>query len=380
MFRRSFLAVLSLALLNCSDSSGPSEDPQLVAAIVDVVQGDAQVDTVGQQLPVPIRVVVYDTSAVSDAVGVRGAAATPTPVPGQLVNFVVVSGGGSVFAGAAITDSAGHAQELWTLGGAAGAQCLEARAVNQETGAPITYAQVCATAVPGALDEAGFTMDSARVYGDTTFLVPAFARDAFNNPLPLPEITNLDGGVSLTPDGNSHRVSFTRAGLTRLAMAGDTLYLYAWHPRGNYRWVRHRADTTWVETGRLSVMPAPHFSQVCPGGLTPDAGTARYLSVVDMLLVRSEVGGAVDTLVQGVTSGGEAKACSVATTPATAPLRPQDPAEYFALFRQGKAWSGDGQFGTGEGFAASMRVGAFTYVHVDGGSSGIVDTLWLGQP
>lgn len=379
MSRRFLLSLLSLALVQCGDSGGPSDGPALSANIVEVIQGDGQVDTVGQQLPVPIRIVVLDTAVASGAPGAMGSAAPPTPVPGQLVNFVVVSGGGSVFAGAALTDSAGHAQELWTLGGSAGTQCLEARAVDQETGEPITFAQVCATGVPGPMTQAGFTIDSARVFGDTTFLVPAFARDAFNNSVPLPAIANLDSGVTLTPEASSYRVAFQRAGLTRLAMNGDTLYLYAFHPRGRYRWTRHWDDTTWVETGRLVGIASPPPGQSCPSGLNPPAGTARFLAVDSLMLVRTVGGAAPDTLVVGASGAGAAKACSLANAGLTNPLRPQDPPEYFDLFRQGKASAGDGQPGGYMAFAASMRIGRFSYTYTDIGGP-IVDSLWLGQP
>ena len=109
MTRRFLLPFVCLALVQCGDSGGPGETPPaLTASIVEVIQGNGQTDTVGQQLPLPIRIVVLDTAVVSGAAGLEGVAGPPTPVPGQLVNFVVVSGGGSVFAGAALTDSAGH--------------------------------------------------------------------------------------------------------------------------------------------------------------------------------------------------------------------------------------------------------------------------------
>jgi len=40
------------------------------------------------------------------------------PVKGQIVNFRVVQGGGSVFAGAAFTDNNGVVQDWWTIGSA----------------------------------------------------------------------------------------------------------------------------------------------------------------------------------------------------------------------------------------------------------------------
>ncbi len=56
------------------------------------------------------------------------------PVKGALVNFRVVTGGGSVFAGAALTNSDGIARDYWTLGSAPGVNTIEVRAVDPETG------------------------------------------------------------------------------------------------------------------------------------------------------------------------------------------------------------------------------------------------------
>jgi adhesin/invasin len=92
---------------------------------------------VGQELPAPLVVKVVD--------------ANNRPVEGQLVNFKVVSGGGSVFAGAAITNANGEARERWTLGTTtAEPQRVEARAVKSKTGEAILFATFGATARPGA--------------------------------------------------------------------------------------------------------------------------------------------------------------------------------------------------------------------------------------
>jgi len=87
-----------------------------------VVSGDNQSGPPGTELPNPLVALVDDS---------RGHA-----VRGQIVNFVVVSGGGSVFAGAAITGADGIVQERWTLG-ASGPQRVEARAIDGATGAKL---------------------------------------------------------------------------------------------------------------------------------------------------------------------------------------------------------------------------------------------------
>src|SRR5437899_2574720 len=95
-----------------------------------VVSGNNQSGPPGTELPNPIVALVEDS---------RGHA-----VKGQIVNFVVVSGGGSVFAGAAITGGDGIVQGRWTLG-ASGPQRVEARAIDNATGAKLTFAIFTAT-------------------------------------------------------------------------------------------------------------------------------------------------------------------------------------------------------------------------------------------
>jgi Big-like domain-containing protein len=132
-------SVLAIVVaLSCS-GGGPTGGDTRVGppAQVLLVSGDAQTGTVGEQLPQPVVVRVTDSHG--------------RPIPGQLVNFHVTAGGGSVFAGSSITDDAGEARERWTLGTVAGAaQQLEARAVNNATGEAIVFATFNAIAVAGA--------------------------------------------------------------------------------------------------------------------------------------------------------------------------------------------------------------------------------------
>jgi len=101
-----------------------------------IVSGDNQTGVVGQELSNPLAVRVLDANG--------------QPVQGQAVNFRVTAGGGSVFAGTANTNADGVAQERWTLGTVAGStQTLEARAVDNTTGAPVVFATFHATANAG---------------------------------------------------------------------------------------------------------------------------------------------------------------------------------------------------------------------------------------
>jgi len=71
------------------------------------------------------------------------------PVSLQVLNFRVVSGGGSVYGGTELTDDHGIAQEIWTLGTNASApQKVEVRAVESSTGAQRVFGTFTATATP----------------------------------------------------------------------------------------------------------------------------------------------------------------------------------------------------------------------------------------
>jgi hypothetical protein len=137
LVRLSPLAILVLlaTAVSCSDSTGPRKVGP--PARLDLIAGEGQEGVVGTELSTPLAV------RVTDAHG--------TPVSGQLVNFVITSGGGSVFAPAAVTDANGEVRNRWTLGTSTSVpQTLEARAVDNTTGEKLVFATFHATAKPGA--------------------------------------------------------------------------------------------------------------------------------------------------------------------------------------------------------------------------------------
>ncbi len=107
-----------------------------------------------------------------------------SPLSGQVVNFKVLEGGGTAFAGTAITNAAGQAQERWTLGAIAGPQRLEARAVDGNTGAPIVFATFDATARPGAPTQMSVVSGSGQAAAKGSLLPVALVTkvsDAYGN-------------------------------------------------------------------------------------------------------------------------------------------------------------------------------------------------------
>jgi hypothetical protein len=172
------LATFSVALvLSCKDE--PTGSGGGVPASMTIVSGDDQDGVVGEELAAPVVVRVLD--------------ADDNPVAGQLVNFRVAEGGGSVFAGASITNSDGLAQERWTLGRrTADEQRLEARAVDQSTGQAIVFASFTATPFPGpasTLAKADGDDQAAAAGQNAPEPLVVRALDAFENPVPDVEVS-----------------------------------------------------------------------------------------------------------------------------------------------------------------------------------------------
>ena len=103
---RAVLAAALLALGSCERPVSPPSPGQLA---LEVVSGDQQQAEAGQELAQPL--VVKVTREGGD------------PVPGQILNFRVVSGGGTVFGGTELTNAQGIAQERWTLGTSGEQKC-----------------------------------------------------------------------------------------------------------------------------------------------------------------------------------------------------------------------------------------------------------------
>jgi adhesin/invasin len=185
--RRTVLAVACVAAaLSCKES--PTE-PLGPPSTLTVVAGDQQTAEVGTELAEPLAVKVTDSEG--------------TPIPGQLVNFRVVSGNGSLLAGTALTNSRGIAYDRWTLGNSiAESQRVEARAIDPTSGAPLLSTVFQATA------RAGAAASISKVSGDPQATVGSGASpspavrvaDRFGNPVAGVAVTFsvASGGGSVT--------------------------------------------------------------------------------------------------------------------------------------------------------------------------------------
>jgi len=124
--------------LSCGGKDkGTDPAPITSPAAILIEAGQDQAGVVGQELAAPLVVRVIDADS--------------QPVQGQVVNFVVVAGSGSVFAGTASTNMSGIAQEIWTLGPlAVDSQVVEARAVDPNDGSKMVLARFRARTAPRA--------------------------------------------------------------------------------------------------------------------------------------------------------------------------------------------------------------------------------------
>lgn len=133
MNRLLIIAALPFTAVACGKDAAA---PKVIVPSLSIVAGQAQTDTVGKTLPVQLGAKLTD-------------AATGLPLPGRVLNWVVVSGGGQVFAAVTQTGSDGLGKNSWTLGTSAGGQKVVARYIDPETGAPVTLDTANATAIPG---------------------------------------------------------------------------------------------------------------------------------------------------------------------------------------------------------------------------------------
>lgn len=198
------IVVLALAAACGGDANAPKTS-KLTPAALSVVSGDQQQDTVMATLAQPVAIVVTadgPSGSLSLSLSVVGSpqlATTGTPVPGQIINFRVTDPDcGQPFAGTAITDAQGQAKERWELGTRAKLCHMEARAVDQVTGAPLVFDTATAVAVPatpwsfawtGASGASGIQLTMAP--GDSIDLhtvITAIA-DRYGNPVDASTVT-----------------------------------------------------------------------------------------------------------------------------------------------------------------------------------------------
>jgi len=136
-------ALFSLVVAACQDQ--PTQPEFAPALLFSVVTGDGQEGAPGEELSDPLVVRVTND---------RG-----WGVPRHLVNFRVVQGDGTMWAGTSLTDWRGYTRDFWTLG-TTGAQRVEVRSVDPSSGAKEVHASFVATLVTVDADGDGCSNDA----------------------------------------------------------------------------------------------------------------------------------------------------------------------------------------------------------------------------
>ena len=235
--QKQLLLLLAIAAvgITCGDSvvTGPSLNVGPPAAL-HIISGDLQADTVGKELPEALVVRIVDSAG--------------TPVPLQVINFRVVTGGGSVFAGVGLTDTLGQARERWTLGTVAGdTQTVEARAVDSQTGQALvfgTFKAIGLADAPSTMTRYAGHFQSGSVGTTLTDSLAVKITDQYENGVPgqavtwavtsgggsvLSSSTTNSGGVAKTAwtlgtrADVTHTVSAAAAGLDTVTFEADPL-------------------------------------------------------------------------------------------------------------------------------------------------------------
>ena len=179
-----------------ADTAQVTVEPVPVA--IGIVSGNGQSGPVG--------------AALAQALDVRVKAADSLGVAGVVVNYAVVTGGGSVSKATDTTNSTGDAITTWTLGGLVGAQSVTATVA----GAPTLTVTLGATAAVGAPKKLAYQAQPSNVSANVAMApaVQVVAQDSFGNVTPA-----FTGNVTLAIGTNPG--SATLGGtVTTAAVAG----------------------------------------------------------------------------------------------------------------------------------------------------------------
>jgi Bacterial Ig-like domain len=189
-------ALLMTMLSSAACVADQPTDPALPQISLDVVSGDQQQAGVGEELPNPLVVRVFDSKH--------------HPAKDQLVNFRVLTGGGSMYAGSSITDKKGFARDYWTMGPVPGLATAEVRAVDPTTGEKHSYATFTAMATGGAGTYYTLTVT---VSGPGAVTVTTASDDLACSPATGPTcqfsiLAGLVATLTATPDGATSGAQF----------------------------------------------------------------------------------------------------------------------------------------------------------------------------
>ena len=166
--------------------------------------GDAQSGTVGQELTIPLQVVVTEGGA---------------PSAGKTVAWATASGG-SFDPTSSVTDASGVASSAWTLGTTSGAQTASAT-LSGASGSPVTFNATAEPDLPAALSKAGGDQQNASPNGQLPLPVQAKVADQFGNGVPeVPVAWTATNGTVSAPSVASDAVGISSVTVTAGGTAG----------------------------------------------------------------------------------------------------------------------------------------------------------------
>jgi hypothetical protein len=188
------LVVVMICLIGCGGDGGVNGSnttknlvSDKVVASVLLAEGNNQIATVGTELSNPLVVLILNKAG--------------QPIVGQIVNFAVTAGNGTVFAGTSMSDATGYARERWRLGTSAGTNKVEVRVVDAN-GAAVVFATFVAVGTAGAPQTASIVSgnnQSAKQLKQLPLPVKVIIKDSYSNPI---------AGVAVTFTANNGSTAF----------------------------------------------------------------------------------------------------------------------------------------------------------------------------
>jgi hypothetical protein len=178
---------LILALAGCSGDDGKLQP--VVPTQISSVDGNGQSGAIGSTLPTPLRVRVTDASN--------------NPVPGIVVGWSAVDGGGAVTP-TSITDAGGIASATFTLGPTIGEQHVEAQAEGLP-GSPVIFSATATEPVESTHPTQIISLDGNGQSGTIGSTLPTPLRVQVTDAADIPvsgvvvSWSTVDGGGSVTP-------------------------------------------------------------------------------------------------------------------------------------------------------------------------------------
>jgi len=168
-------AVLIVGLVGCGDDL-TLPGPGSTGLSLDVLDGNNQSGTVGQELENPVVVVVKNTAGV--------------PIPGRQVLFAA-TGAGSFEPSSATTDAQGKALSHWTLGTVPGDYEGQATVVAQEdsTPPPVTFRATANAGSPDSVRADSPTIQNGRRGEAVEDPLVVVVVDRYGNPVPNVAVT-----------------------------------------------------------------------------------------------------------------------------------------------------------------------------------------------